>query len=226
MGAHRQRLPKTAALIKAVAASLFGTHSAPGAILLTHFHPDHSGAAGELARTWNVSVNVHPDELPFAGGGYDPEYAHPLDRWLVAPLRFVPAATLEAERERNSLESVAVAFDPAAKPPGLHDWDVIPTPGHTPGHVAYFRPSDRVLITGDAVLTVNLNSLPDLLLKRTGTSGPPWITTWSWPTAMRSVIRLAQLAARVVASGHGPVLRADSGVPFTPLPPRCEPVTS
>lgn len=217
--------PQAAHQIKAAAWSLFGARSRPAAILLTHFHPDHSGSAGELARTWNVPIAVHPDELRFARGGYDPEYAHPLDRWVVAPLlRLVPAAKLEAERERNSLESVSVAFYPAGELPGLPDWEVIPTPGHTPGHVAYFRPADRVLITGDAVIPVNLNSVPDLLRKRRGTFGPPWLTTWNWPTAMQSMERLATLGARVVASGHGPLLRGDPAVAFTPLPIRREPV--
>jgi membrane protease YdiL (CAAX protease family) len=36
---------------------------------------------------------------------------------------------------------------------------VSPRRGHTPGHAAFFRSRDRVLITGDAVLTVNLNSV-------------------------------------------------------------------
>ena len=110
--------PKTAPLIKAAAASLMGSGARPAALLLTHFHPDHSGAAGELARTWHIPIPVHPDELRFARGGYDPAYAHPLDRWVVALLlRLAPPARLEAWRQRDSLEDVAVAFDPAAEPP-------------------------------------------------------------------------------------------------------------
>ena len=27
--------------------------------------------------------------------------------------------------------------------PGLPDWQVVPTPGHTPGHIAFFRSTDR-----------------------------------------------------------------------------------
>jgi glyoxylase-like metal-dependent hydrolase (beta-lactamase superfamily II) len=37
--------------------------------------------------------------------------------------------------------------------PDLHDWTAVPVPGHTLGSVALFRPADRVLLTGDAVLT-------------------------------------------------------------------------
>jgi glyoxylase-like metal-dependent hydrolase (beta-lactamase superfamily II) len=72
--------PKRAPIIRAAAETLFGPGTRPAAIVLTHFHPDHSGSARELAQSWKVPVYVHPDELPFARGGYDPAHAHPLDR--------------------------------------------------------------------------------------------------------------------------------------------------
>jgi len=64
---------------------------------------------------------------------------------------------------KESITEAAQAFTPEAGVPGLPDWECIPTLGHTPGHICFFRPSDRVLITGDAVLTLNFNSLWDLL---------------------------------------------------------------
>jgi glyoxylase-like metal-dependent hydrolase (beta-lactamase superfamily II) len=196
--------PNRAAVIRTAAETLFGPGARPAAILLTHIHPDHSGSARELARTWRLPVHVHPDELPFARGGYHPAYAHPLDRWVVGPLlRLVPRRKLEAMRARDSLEGVAVAFDPEAGVPGLPDWECVPTPGHTPGHVSFFRPGDRVLITGDAVVTVKLNSLPGPFVERPGLSGPPWYTTWNRRAATESVERLARLQPAVLAGGHG-----------------------
>ena len=157
--------PRRGRLIAAAAESLFGTGTRPAAILLTHIHPDHSGSALELARRWDLPVLVHPRELPLTPGGYLPEYGNPLDRWLIAPvLRLMPSRKVEAMVSRNSLEGIARGFDPADGVPGLPDWQCIPTPGHTPGHVAFFRASDRVLITGDAVLTVDLNDARNLLL--------------------------------------------------------------
>ena len=74
----------------------------------------------------------------------------------------------------------------------------------TPGHVAYFRGKDRVLITGDAVLTVNLNSVRDLLLTSTGSPARRTSSTWDWPTAKQSVAALAQAPAwTLLACGHG-----------------------
>lgn len=69
--------------------------------------------------------------------------------------------------------------------------------------MSFFRSSDRVLITGDAVVTMRMNSVPGLLLGRPGLSGPPWYTTWSWPAAKQSVAALARLEPNVLAGGHG-----------------------
>lgn len=196
--------PHRGPAIRAAAESLFGRDTRPAAIILTHIHPDHSGSALELARTWNLPVYVHPAEMVLAPGGYLPEYGNPLDRWLVAPLlRLMPRRKVEEMRVRDSLEGTARAFDPATGVPGLPDWRCIHTPGHTPGHAAFFRGRDRVLITGDALLTVNLNSVRDLVTGGHRLSGPPYISTWNWSAAKESVAALAALNPNVVAGGHG-----------------------
>ena len=205
--------PHRGELIKAAAESVFGAGTRPAAILLTHVHPDHSGSALELAWMWDVLVYVLPAELPLASGRYLPEYGNPLDRWLIAPLlALLPRRTVEASVARNNLAGVVQTFDPAARVPGLPDWTAVPTPGHTPGHVAFFRSKDRVLITGDAVLTIDVNSLPGLLTGRHRVCGPPYISTWNWPAAKESVGALARLTPRVVACGHGrPLTGAQAG---------------
>jgi glyoxylase-like metal-dependent hydrolase (beta-lactamase superfamily II) len=196
--------PKCGQLIKATAESLFGANTRPAAILLTHIHPDHSGSALELAQLWNLPVSVHPAELPLAAETLIPEYFNPLDRWLIAPLmKLQPRRMLEPKRSGESLADKVCAIDPSAGVPGFTGWQCIPTPGHTPGHMAFFRKSDGVLIAGDAILTVNLNSIRDLLLNRQRISGPPYISTWNWHSAKESVARLAALELRVLACGHG-----------------------
>jgi glyoxylase-like metal-dependent hydrolase (beta-lactamase superfamily II) len=186
--------------------SLFGADSRPAAILLTHCHPDHAGSAPRLARTWGCSVYMHPAELPFATGDFAGmrAYAGPLDRGLVLPLmRVMGRRRREAVLARSSLGDVARTFEPGAGVPGLPGWECIPTPGHSPGHVSYFRPRDRVLISGDALVTLKVNSWSGLLLQRPGLSGPPWYTTWSRKAAKESVRTLARLDPTVLAGGHG-----------------------
>jgi glyoxylase-like metal-dependent hydrolase (beta-lactamase superfamily II) len=130
--------------------------------------------------------------------------AMPLDRWVVLPLmRALGRRRREAVFARSSLGEIACSFEPDAGVPGLPGWECIPTPGHTPGHVSYFRPRNRVLITGDALVTLKINSLTGLLLQRPGLSGPPRYTTWSRRAARESVDRLARLKPTVLAGGHG-----------------------
>jgi glyoxylase-like metal-dependent hydrolase (beta-lactamase superfamily II) len=193
-------------LIRKAAESLFGEDSPPASILLTHDHPDHAGSARELAQMWKCLVWVHPDELPLVLGDVSTfhKYANPLDRWVILPfLRLMGPSRAESMVSRASFKDVARPFDPSVDLPGLPDWEAVFTPGHTPGHVAFFRRADRVLITGDALVTVNLNSFWGLLLKRKRVSGPPWYTTWSWRAAKESAASLAELEPRVLAGGHG-----------------------
>ena len=192
--------------IERAARSLFGAESLPAAILLTHCHPDHAGSALRLARAWDCAVYMHPDELPIAAGDFAAMVASagPLDRWVVLPLlRAMGRRRREAVLGRSSLGAVARTFEPDSGVPGLPDWECIPTPGHTPGHVSYFRPADRVLISGDALVTLKVNSWSGLLLQRPGLSGPPWYTTWSRRAARQSIVRLARLEPTVLAGGHG-----------------------
>lgn len=200
--------------IQAAAISLFGVNRPSSAILLTHDHPDHAGSASELARRWGCLVYVHPDELALATTDFShffsivKGYASPLDTWVILPLMRLMPTRHEALLSKSSFKDVVRAFDPGAGVPGLPDWECIHSPGHSPGHVSFFREVDRVLITGDAILTVHLNSVWSFLRWGLGRnkqrlSGPPWSTTWNWRAAKMSVATLAQLDPLVLACGHG-----------------------
>jgi glyoxylase-like metal-dependent hydrolase (beta-lactamase superfamily II) len=193
--------PGQAGVIRSAAESLFGRGTRPTAILLTHVHPDHSGSAAELARWWHLPVHVHPAEVPQAAGGIVPGFENPLDRVLVAPaLRLLPRRLLP---DRDPLAGIVRELDPDGCPPGLPCWRCVPAPGHTPGSLALFRPADRVMLTGDAILTIDPNSVGDLLRDRPMLGGPPWISTWNWAQARESVAHLAELEPAVIAAGHG-----------------------
>jgi glyoxylase-like metal-dependent hydrolase (beta-lactamase superfamily II) len=78
---------------------------------------------------------------------------------------------------------------------------VIATPGHTAGHVSYWRAADRMLVVGDVLANMNfLTGLPKL-------REPPWFFTAD-PAANRdSARKLAALEPALVCFGHGPPLR-------------------
>ena len=50
---------------------------------------------------------------------------------------------------------------------------------------------------------MNVNSARDFLTGRHRVSGPPYISTWDWPAARKSVAALARLKPEVLACGHG-----------------------
>ncbi len=78
---------------------------------------------------------------------------------------------------------------------------VLETPGHSPGHVSYWREADRTLVLGDVVFGVNpLTGMPAL-------HEPPRAFTPDPALNRESARRLAALEPALVCFGHGPPLR-------------------
>ena len=94
--------------------------------------------------------------------------------------------------------------------PGLSGWRWIATPGHSPGHVSFFRPSDRTLIAGDAFVTTKQESALAVLAQRPEVHGPPAYFTQDWGAARRSVEALAALDPAIAGTGHGVPLQGES----------------
>ena len=192
--------------IRAAVRSLLGPGLVPSAIVLTHAHPDHAGSARELAQAWRCPVHVHPDELPLATGDFAAmgRYAGPLDRRLILPvMRAMGGRRREAALSGSSLAGIVRPLGPEGTIPGVEGWRWIHTPGHTPGHVAYHRERDGIVISGDAILTLEVNAWSGLLRQRQGLSGPPWYTTWDQAAATASIVTIAGLEPSVLAGGHG-----------------------
>lgn len=178
----------------------------PAAILLTHDHPDHAGAVRELVAAWQCPVYLHPEELPIAAGDFEAmqRYAGPLDRWVILPvMRALGSRRREKILRDGRIDDLVTLLPSTPEIPHLPDWRWLPTPGHTPGHVSFHRPADGVLLTGDAVITVDVNSPLGLLRRGERGYRPPWYTTWDPDATAASIARLADLEPRVLASGHG-----------------------
>jgi glyoxylase-like metal-dependent hydrolase (beta-lactamase superfamily II) len=78
---------------------------------------------------------------------------------------------------------------------------VIHAPGHTPGHLLFFRDADRVALAGDVLANLHFLTL------RPGLREPPGFFSAD-PARNRGSIRLlAGLKPSVVGFGHGPPLR-------------------
>lgn len=111
----------------------------PRALLLTHVHLDHAGAAGALAERWpGLPVYVHPAGAPHL---IDPQRllasAHRVFGESLEPLlgevRPVPPANIREIRDGGEVEGLLAAW----------------TPGHASHHVAFLEPRQRLAFTGD-----------------------------------------------------------------------------
>jgi hydroxyacylglutathione hydrolase len=155
--------------------------------VLTHPHLDHAGGSAHVCRAFGLDGAACGSlDLADLRAGRSPDLAlrprlQPLSRAIG---RYAPVqATALAEGETVG-----------------HGFVVVPTPGHTPGHLSLWRAADRVLIAGDALMGLSpLSGRPDLRL-------PPRFDQPD-PAAVRaSALRLAALEPQVVFFGHGPPL--------------------
>ena len=191
--------------IKKMAALLFGAHSRPEAIVLTHGHFDHVGSIEKLAEEWNVQVYAHPLEKPYLTGmsAYPP--ADPsVGGGLMAEMAFL------YPRGPINIEDRLVMLPADGSIPGFPEWKYLHTPGHAPGHISLYREWDKVLIAGDAFVTTVQESAIAVMLQKKKISGPPKYFTCDWLSAFRSVKQLADLEPSIVATGHGRPMEGES----------------
>ncbi|MDX5347837.1 MAG: MBL fold metallo-hydrolase [Hymenobacteraceae bacterium] len=184
--------------IKETAAELFGSGNKPLFILLTHGHFDHVGAVKELAEEWDVPVFAHLLELPYLTGRSS--YPPPDPTVGGGGMAFM---SFMYPKKPIDLSGSVVPLPEDGSVPGLPEWKWLHTPGHSHGHVSFFRPQDKVLLAGDAFITRDGESAMAVLTQHRELHGPPAYFTSDWQASKQSVQKLAELLPAVVATGHG-----------------------
>jgi len=152
---------------------------------LTHSHPDHQGASHAVCERLGIPYWVGERDVQSAETGEFAQSKHPLNT-LIANLWGGPGHPVA----RRLQEGDEVA-----------GFQVLDVPGHSPGHVAYWRESDGVLILGDVMNGMNLlTTIP-------GLHEPPNAFTPDPARNRESIRRVAELRPSLICFGHGPPLR-------------------
>ena len=174
------------------AADILATAEASGApirrLAFTHAHVDHVGPLDRLKTELpDAEVLVSAREARILGGdtGRDPGEPGRIYR-LPRPRLTRPTGDLSDGLRVASLQVVA-------------------SPGHSPGHVAFFDLRDGTLIAGDAIHTRGGVAVSGVFRPLYVVS---YLVTWHFPAAVASARRLRALNPTRLATGHGPVVEA------------------
>jgi len=161
-------------------------------IALTHAHQDHVGSVDALHEALpDAEVSISARDARFLRGdmSLDPGEPQAKLRGGYVTIKTTPNRLLNPGDQVGSLQ-------------------VIASPGHTPGHIAFYDRRNGTLIAGDAFSTqggISTAGTVKLLFPL------PAMATWSKQTGLHSAEALIALKPTRLATGHGKVL--DNPVP-------------
>jgi len=149
-------------------------------LVLTHHHPDHHFGA-IVFRKAGARVIAHPDTRTLASeGGPDEEVIN----WI----RVVGLDAMRGFEFADTPDRPVTASD-TLRLGGRTIVVFSPGPGHTPGDLMVWLPTERVLFAGDILIEDGVTMMVD----------------GSAPALLGALARIDSLAPRVVVPGHGAI---------------------
>ncbi len=153
-------------------------------LLMTHFHPDHTGAASVLVENGVKETAIHRLDAPIVSGKQNMPglMVTPVLKWLTNPVtKYLVGNPVEPTTLLQGGETLKFPIP----------INVIHTPGHTLGSVCYHLPTEGVLIAGDA-LSKRFNRL----------SGPSKVWSQDWAQGIDSLSQLTAFDYDVISLSH------------------------
>jgi glyoxylase-like metal-dependent hydrolase (beta-lactamase superfamily II) len=149
------------ALLAGLAAAGYGIADVKG-VLVTHIHPDHYGLAGRVQEAAGAWVALHPEDEALLRDRYQETEMAGLvaatKKHLVrcgVPDELIDELSVASMGIANliRLATVDVLLEDGDKV-DIAGWNLrtVWTPGHSPGHLCFFDPGRRILLSGDHVL--------------------------------------------------------------------------
>ncbi|RYE59054.1 MAG: MBL fold metallo-hydrolase [Sphingobacteriales bacterium] len=172
----------TNTILKGLTGKQVSTH------VLTHAHADHQGSSKEICEQLNVPLWCSVLDKPQAESG-DVTKEYPGQKHLVTKFQRRYWAGQGYKVSKTLKENDR-----------LGEFMVVETPGHSSGHLSFYREKDGVLIVGDAAVNMNL------LTTIEGLHQPPNLFTTDKEMNIKSIKKLASLRPKVLCFGHGAVL--------------------
>jgi glyoxylase-like metal-dependent hydrolase (beta-lactamase superfamily II) len=153
-------------------------------IALTHGHGDHVGSLDALKERLGDEVEVLMPEL---------------DARIHAGEKVVEGKLPGSWPELRTRPDVLLAGGDR-----VGSLEVVPSPGHSPGHVAFLDTRDRTVLAGDVFTTYGGAAVSNHFHLRFPLAA---MATWDRDADLESARRLRALDPALLAVGHGPALR-------------------
>jgi glyoxylase-like metal-dependent hydrolase (beta-lactamase superfamily II) len=174
-------------------------------LVVTHAHIDHFGLAGEVIRRSGGELWMHEATQLDVQKYHDPDEAVDNRMLMLADHGLYGRELTESSEGLLDWMPVMPSVGTADRPlaggerltVGDRDWEIVHTPGHSPGHVCLWSATDRVLCSGDHLLQV---VSPPVTFERGFERDP-------MGSYLQSLDRVAALAPELVLPGHGPPFR-------------------